>query len=315
MQDLEITRRPGLDSPILIVGFTGWMDGGNVSTGTISYIKDQFGATAFGEINPLDFYVHHFPISTLPISIPAEGQQSVFASISPMEFAAVFRPHVDIEDGVIKEIVYEDNTFWASEEHDVILFAGEEPHIRWGSYLECIFQVAEQFGVSQIYFIGSVASAIPHTREPRVRASVATAALKEHLQGVANVEFGDYSGPSSLVTSLAHESAQRGLDMWSLVVEIPHYPFLEMPTYPKSMLNICLALNALLDSEIALETLYDASAQVEQQLNETMQENEDFEQLVRKLEQAYDRERSQSDEDLLKRLIDDIDLDHDESGD
>ncbi|MFO7947684.1 MAG: PAC2 family protein [Armatimonadota bacterium] len=314
MQDLEITRRPDLDSPILLVGFTGWMDGGNVSTGTVSYIRDQLGATECAEINPLDFYVHHFPISTLPISISTEAQQSVFASISPMEFAAVFRPHVDIEDGVIKEIVYEENTFWASKEHDILLFSGEEPHVRWGSYMDCIFEIAQQFNVSGIYFIGSVAGAIPHTREPRVRATVATEALKKDLQGVANVEFGDYAGPSGLVTSLADEAAQRGVNMWSLVVEIPHYPFLEMPTYPKSMLNICLALNALLDIEISLETLYDASAQVEQQLNETMQENEDFEQLVRKLEQAYDRERSQSDEDLLKRLIDDIDLEQDEGG-
>jgi proteasome assembly chaperone (PAC2) family protein len=170
-----------------------------------------------------------------------------------------------------------------------------------------MFTIIEQFDVSEVYFIGSVASAIPHTRQPRVHASVATEAFKEKFEGT-NVQFGSYSGPSSIITSMTLETADRGVPMCSLVAEIPHYPFLDLPTYPKSMLAMCVALNSVLDIEIDLETLYDATAQVERQLDETMQDNDEFEQLVRTLEEAYDRERSQGDEGLLKRLIDDIDL-------
>src|SRR6056297_79508 len=98
MDDLTIHSQPELDDPVLLMGLTGWMDGGNVSTGTIAYLRDEFGATKFAEINPLDFYIHHFPVSTLPVSLQTEEDGAVFASISPMEFSAVFRPHVDIQD-------------------------------------------------------------------------------------------------------------------------------------------------------------------------------------------------------------------------
>jgi proteasome assembly chaperone (PAC2) family protein len=312
MEDLTIHERPKAHNPPMILGFTGWMDGGGVSTGTVRYLRRNLKAKRFAEINPLDFYIFNFPVSTIPVSVFAEEARAVVAAINPMEFAAVFRPHTHIEDGVIRRIWYPRNRFFYSESANVVLFSGEEPHIRWGTYCECVFRVAEELGVKEFYFVGSVASPIPHTREPRIRASVSGESLKAGLEELG-IGFGEYQGPSSLVTSLAHQSMDRGIAMRSLVVEVPHYPFLDMPTYPRSIMKTTSTLTSLLGIDLKLSDLSESADVADVRLNSLMGENAEFKKLVKKLEEAYDIEQSGTDEELLRRLIEGIDLEADDS--
>lgn len=310
MEELVIHERPTVSNPPMVMGLTGWMDGGRVSTGTIGYLDDKLETRMFAEIKPMDFYILHFPVSTIPISLYTEQGRAVLTSVNPMEFAAVFRPHTRISNGIIEELTFPQNEFSCSESSNLILFSGEEPHIRWGTYSECLFQLAEEFGVEQVYFVGSVAGSVPHTREPRLRASVSSEALKAGLDG-AGVEYSDYEGPASIVTSLTHQSPERGIEMRSLVVEVPHYPFLEMSTYPKSILKVVSALNVLLGLELDLTDLQDATHAADAKLNAVMEDHDEFQELVHKLEESYDSEEPTPDEDLLKRLLDGIDLDGD----
>jgi len=313
MDELVIYERPSLRDPALVLGFTGWMDGGNVSTGTVEYLRNKLGAMKVAEIKPLDFYILHFPISSIPISVYSAEGNTVLASMNPMEFAALFRTHCRIEDGVIEDIEYPENEFHCAHSSDLILFTGEEPHIRWGTYCECIFSLAEELGVQDIYFVGSVGSPVPHTREPKLRASVADEALKADLSR-AGVDFGEYEGPSSLITTLAYQSVERGLRLRSLVVEVPHYPFLEVTSYPRSMLKAVSVLCGLIELELDLSDLRDAVAVADEKLGEAMAENEDFRSLVAQLEASYDRE-GVDDEDILRRLMGGLRLDTDEEAD
>ncbi len=311
MEDLVIHERPRVENPPMVLGFTGWMDGGHVSTGTISYLKDKLGATRFAEINPLDFYIFNFPVSTIPISVYSARGRTVLASLNPMEFAAVFRPHTKIQHGTTEEVTYPKNEFSCSEGFNAMLFSGEEPHIRWGAYCECIYGLAQQFGVKEFYFVGSVASPVPHTREPRIRASVSSPDLKAAIEG-ADVDFTDYEGPASIVTALAHHSVDKGIEMRSLVAEVPHYPFLEMPTYPKSILKATSVLSNLLGLDLDLADLRESADIAEAKLNAIMEENDEFRALVVRLEEACDYEESSGDQELLRRLIDSIDLEGNE---
>ena len=48
--ELNIYKKPNFDSPRLLLGFSGWMDGGEVSTGTVKCLIDKLGAQRFAEI-------------------------------------------------------------------------------------------------------------------------------------------------------------------------------------------------------------------------------------------------------------------------
>ena len=43
-QELSIIEYPKIFEPRLLIGFSGWMDGGEVSTGTVKFIKEKTGA-------------------------------------------------------------------------------------------------------------------------------------------------------------------------------------------------------------------------------------------------------------------------------
>jgi predicted ATP-grasp superfamily ATP-dependent carboligase len=307
MDELEIRERPSGVEPAMVMGFSGWMDGGSVSTGTIGYLVDRLEAHPIASIRPHDFYILNFPISTVPLSIHTSEGKAVLTSANPMDIAAVFRPNTRIEDGVIRELTYPKNEFFYSPSANLVLLIGEEPHIRWGAYADYVFEVAEECGVREMYFVGSVAGALPHTREPRLRASVSEEHLKTKLSDLG-VGYSEYQGPASLTTALSHEAPAHGIAMRSLVVEVPHYPFVEMPAYPRSILRTTSALNELLDLGLDLDDLRRSSQIVEDRLNALVEENDTFRELVVKLQAAYDREEADPDEELLKRLMEGIDL-------
>jgi hypothetical protein len=140
-----------------------------------------------------------------------------------------------------------------------------------------------------------------------VRASVGEARLRSALDGLT-VGLSEYEGPASFVTYLAHESVALDLEFRSLVVEVPHYPFVEMPAYPRSILLAAETLCKLTGLPLDLSDLRRSAEVVEERLNTLAQENETFGELVRKLEELYDREAPHPDEALLRRLMEGIDL-------
>ena len=79
---LKVHRCPALERATLVLAFTGWMDGGEVSTGTVSRLVHLLGANPIAEIDAEPFTIYNIPGS--------------------MEIAALFRPPVEIEDGLVK---------------------------------------------------------------------------------------------------------------------------------------------------------------------------------------------------------------------
>ena len=80
-ESLHIEHMPELREPILILGFEGWANGGNVAVGMIDYLIQELGATRFATINPDHFYRFD---DTRPIVRVKGGQ---LQEISPPEAA------------------------------------------------------------------------------------------------------------------------------------------------------------------------------------------------------------------------------------
>jgi hypothetical protein len=309
MDELIVRQIPRLERPTIVMGLTGWMDSGRVSTGAIEHFATQLGGEGFAQIDPMGFYIFNFPVATIPVTVVLDGEDAQVSTINPMEFTAIFRPHAQITDGVIRELRTPRNEFYRTQSPELVLFHGEEPHIRWGAYCNCILELADRMATRQIVFVGSVASPIPHTRVPRLRCSAATEEFARSIAG-PDGRLTDYEGPASLVTFLCKYGQQRGVDVGSIVVEVPHYPFLEMNTYPRSILSVVARLEQILGINTDCERLMALDTKAQEQLAEVMNSSAEMRDLVAKLEAAYDQEELAEDDEsdeLLRRLINGID--------
>lgn len=268
-ESLTIHNRPSLRDARMVIGLSGWMDGGEVSTGTVQYLAGKLDAEKLAEIDPGEFYIYNFPGS--------------------MEISALFRPRTKIEDGLITDFQEPVNEFRYSEENNLVLFQGKEPNLRWKDYAECVMKVVSEFDVRKICFAGSVASLIPHTREPHFHSSISDASLKSDLE-----RFGlsptNYEGPASIVTYLARLSAERGVQMATVVAEIPAYV---QGKNLKSLEAVTRKVADILELPIDLDDLKAMAESFAQRLSKTIEERPELAAHIRKMEEEYDKEEGE----------------------
>jgi hypothetical protein len=272
---LRIRHCPALDRATLVLAFTGWMDGGDVSTGTVRRLVGRLGAPPVAEIDPDPFYLFNFP--------------------GPMEVAALFRPALRIEEGLIASLEMPGNTFHAHAPANLLLFLGREPNLRWPTFADCVLGFARRAGAGRLLFVGSFGGSVPHTREPRLHVTCSDRALLPEMARYGLRRTG-YAGPGSFASYLMTRAPAAGLEMVSLAAEIPGYLQGRNPVCIEAVtrrlakiLRVPLELGALRAERTAWEL--EASQAVEQ--------DEELARTVRRLEEAYDEEllqRGESDE-------------------
>jgi proteasome assembly chaperone (PAC2) family protein len=263
---LQIDSLPTLHDATLVLAFSGWMDGGDVSTGTVQRLKELLKARPFAEIDPEPFYIYNFPGS--------------------MEIASLFRPHIQIKDGLVQSVEMPSNRFFVHEPSNLVLFLGREPHMHWRGFRDCVLKLAEQADVRRIIFVGSFGGTVPHTREPRVYVTCSTPELLAQMRQYAVGRTG-YEGPGSFTTYLMSQAPDAGIEMVSLVAEIPGYL---QGTNPASIEAVTRRLSKLLHLPLDLDTLRSASTKWELEVTSAVEQNEELAATVRKLEEQYDNE-------------------------
>jgi len=263
---LRIRHLPALQRGTLVLAFSGWMDGGDVSTGTVTRLVDLLCAEPFAEIEPEPFYIYNSP--------------------GPMEVAALFRPHVEIEDGLVRTIQMPSSTFYCHPPANLALFLGKEPNLRWRTFGECIFRLAREVGIRRILFVGSFGGMVPHTREPRLYISCSEERLLREME-LYGVRRTGYQGPGSFTSYLMTQAAPAGLEMVSLVAEIPGYL---QGTNPMSIEAVTRRLGKILRLSLDLDTLRAASTEWELQVSGAVEQNDDLAKKVHELEEQYDND-------------------------
>jgi predicted ATP-grasp superfamily ATP-dependent carboligase len=191
------------------------------------------------------------------------------------------------------------DVFLYSEQANLILFLGKEPNLRWREFANCVFSVCGEFGVKTMYFIGSVAGLVPHTREPRIFCSVSDAGLKDKLERYG-VKFTDYEGPAGIATYLMANCSQRGLKMANLVATVPVYV---QGNNPRCIEALTRHLAGILGLQIELDDLRETSDDFEKRLSDAVQEQPELAEGIRKLEENYDNEIFDNEMGDLKRWL------------
>jgi proteasome assembly chaperone (PAC2) family protein len=261
---LHVSHRPELHGATLVLAFSGWMDGGDVSTGTVSRLVQLTGAQPFADIDPDPFYIFNFPGS--------------------MEIAAMFRPHCQIQDGLVRKLDIPTNVFFGQESANLVLFVGREPNLRWREFGRCILQLAADVGVRRILFVGSYGGSVPHTREPHLYVSCSDKQLLPEVLKYG-VRLSSYEGPGSFTTYLMTQAPQAELEMISLVVEIPSYL---QGTNVSCIEAVTRRLAKILKLPLDLDSLRVASTRWELEVSKQVERDETLAAQIHKLEAAYD---------------------------
>jgi proteasome assembly chaperone (PAC2) family protein len=256
--ELIIHETPDLSHPWLIGGYEGWVDAGKVSSGSLTFLRDSLRAQKFAEILSDGF--HHF---------------------------REFRPQVVVENGLIRQIEYPKNEFfyWKNRGSlpDLILFLGNEPHIRWKAFADLFLQLASQFGVERLVTIGGLYDQVVHTI-PRKISVVANSPdlLKDLL--VHDVQMIDYAGPGSYVSLLQERANTDGIGSFMLWGRVPPYVVMKSSWDCVQILEL---LAKLVPFEIDLNGLREEAKLIDKQLQKAVEEKPDLRTYVRQLESIH----------------------------
>lgn len=261
---LRMIESPELPGATLVLAFGGWMDGGDVSTGTVRRLVELTDADPIAEIDPEPFYIYNLPGS--------------------MELAALFRPHIEIQEGLIEKIDMPASTFYCHEPAQLVLFVGKEPNMHWRLFGDCIFEFARRVGVHRILFVGSYGGTVPHTREPRLYVTCSEERLLPEMKpyGVGRTA---YEGPGSFTSYLMTRAPSAELEMISLVAEIPSYL---QGANPSCIEAVTRRLAKILKLPVQLDALRAESTRWEIGISQEIETDEELAAEIRKLEEAYD---------------------------
>jgi predicted ATP-grasp superfamily ATP-dependent carboligase len=261
------------------MGFSGWMNSGEVSTASISYLVNKLNVKEFASIKSEGFYIESFP--------------------GDMEIASMFRPEVEIKDGLIKNYDNSPNRFFADRQNNLIFFKGKEPNINWQGYIDCVLELCKNFDISEVYFIASAAGLVPHTREPRVHCSVSGEKMKNYLAELG-FNFTDYQGPASIVTRFLLDAPKYDINAAVMVSTVPAYV---QGNNPMAVEAIIKYMKKILALEINIKDIIQLGKAFQDKINEVVQTQPELAENIQKLEQNYDNEVFDEDMGDLKQWL------------
>jgi len=186
-----------LRRPYAVLGFGGWIDAGFAATGSVRYLIDHLPTRRVAELDPEAFY----------------------------SFTDT-RPRVRIRDGM-REAEWPQAEFFVATlpteaEHDLVLFTGPEPNLRWQTFCRVMLDVFQQMGVEAVASLGAVLAPVHHRARVSLRGRGTTDQLKAELRR-RKIGSGNYQGPTGISTVLLLAAQERGLAGLSLSASSPSY--------------------------------------------------------------------------------------------
>jgi proteasome assembly chaperone (PAC2) family protein len=262
---LVILERPQLTAPYILIGLNGWLNAGEVSTGSLDYIRRKVGARKFAYVSTTGFYIYQIPSSNPELTM---------------------RPKTQISEGLVKKLEIPKNElfFWKSDsEHDLMLFLGYEPNLNWPEYAQVILDLARQYQSPRIYCLGGFFDQIPHTRDSRIHVTMSHPHMRSEFKNFAN--FGDYEGPCSFTTMLIDMGREQGIEIAGISARAPIYIH---DLNSKACYDLLKNVVKLIGLGIDLSDLRDAGEELMEMMDKAFSENPTALEQLKKMEELYD---------------------------
>jgi len=270
MTELVWEREWPARTSILVLAFAGYFDAASAATGAIDHLIEHTDATRLAIIDGDAFF---------------DAQQ--------------VRPHVVLEDGVTRTIVWPENAVYANDETDagreLVLLSGIEPHYSWRRFTDLLVEVAEHTGAQVVITLGAMPAQVPHNRMPLVHASSANPELATRF----GLHRPRYQGITGIVGTLQAELDARGIPAISMQVGVPYYAA-GAPNW-KAAAALLRNLEHVTGIPTGHGALQERAVEWEQLVDDAVSENPEARGYLPQLEAQYDRQAAEqipSSEDL-----------------
>jgi proteasome assembly chaperone (PAC2) family protein len=258
---VNIERRPQLERPVLIAGFTGWNDAAEAASLALSTIGEASGAERFGSFDGEEFYDY----------------QTV-------------RPQIKLIEGVTRTIEWPENDLSATTGsvaslggRGAVLLSGPEPNFRWRTFSQAVVDLARELDVRLVVTLGALLADVPHSRPVSVAANAQDPSLVENL----GLSPSHYEGPTGITGVLHRYCAEKGLSSVSFWASVPHY----LPSVPSApaALSLLQSLSVLLGGTgFDTAQLERTSEDYQRQVSAAVAQDADLTSYVHTLEERYD---------------------------
>ena len=271
MSYVEYHEQPSLRDPVVVVALGGWNDAADSATTAIKFLIDRWKPTKFAEIDSEDFFVF-----------------------------TETRPTIKMVEGIQRSVVWPTNQFLAhsSEEelnHDVILFLGTEPQLKWKTFSDSFLEVCKRFHASEVVFLGALLADVPHSARVPISGTATTSEVTERMREM-EIRKSRYEGPTGMIGVLHDACRRANIPSASFWAAAPHY----LAATPNIKVTAALLnyVNTFLSFGLDLSDIQSDAVRFEEQITTLVARDPEASAYVRKLEeQASDIDDEDEDEE------------------
>ena len=277
---IDLERRPELERPVLIAGFTGWNDAAEAASTAVSTVGQASEAERFGRFDGEEFFDYQ-----------------------------TTRPQIRLVEGVTRTVEWPENGLSATGAsvealggRGAVLLSGPEPNFRWRAFSQAVVDLARELDVRLVITLGALLADVPHSRPVSVAANAQDPSLVENL----GLSASRYEGPTGVTGVLHRYCAGEGLPAVSFWASVPHY----LPSVPSAPAALALLqnLSKLLGGSFDTAHLERASEDYQRQVSAAVAQDSDLASYVSMLEERYDTQTARgisnlpSGDELAKEL-------------
>lgn len=270
MEYIKYHSEPELRDPVILAAFGGWNDAADSATTAIKFLIDRWKPTKLAEIDIEDFFVF-----------------------------TETRPTIKYVDGIQRAIVWPSCQFlWHQMpdlSHDIILYLGAEPQLKWKTFSKCFLDVCRKFHASEIVLLGALLADVPHSISVPISGTSSNIDMKERLKEM-DIHSSRYEGPTGMIGVLQDGFRRASIPAASIWAAAPHY----LAATPNIKVTSALLtyLNTFMSFELDLSDIQSDAIRFEEQITTLVARDPEASEYVRKLEeQITGSTNSEDDED------------------
>ena len=300
MEHVRVSELPATERTTLIAAFNGWNDAADAATWAVKFLISQWDATSFAEIDSEEFFDFTQTRPTVRVSrgmlrrVSWPANRFYVAHLPTPADDLDLDEFDDLDDLSEADEADETNaTGGVADRHtnfqgsdtrhgDVILLLGDEPHLRWHTFVREILDVARLCHVEDIVVLGALVAEVPHTAPVQIAGAATT---DEYLKLMirCGIERTRYSGPTGMLAVLQDMARAQGIPSISLWGTAPHY-ISATPNLPVSE-ALLRKLDLLKGFDLQLKDLSRAAQRFTQQVSSLVAEDPSASAYVRGLEE------------------------------